>query len=138
MNLDLLWRRIGANEQKVAEAEHLIVPGENYRLTASQEQALAQLDGWFRGGARAALLQAPTGAGKTAVEFRLVVSEFLARQAPWCLSRAHAATCCASTWPTSGRGSPARRCVSRSCTAAWLRATARGSWPPSPRASCQS
>lgn len=82
MNQDLLWRRIAANEQRVAEQEGLVKPGENYRLTAGQEAALASLEGWFRGGSRAALLQAPTGAGKTAVEFRLAVSEFLARQAP--------------------------------------------------------
>lgn len=82
MNQDLLWRRIAANEQRVAEQEGLVGPGENYRLTAGQEQALAQLEDWFRGGTRAALLQAPTGAGKTAVAFRLAVSEFLARQAP--------------------------------------------------------
>jgi transcription-repair coupling factor (superfamily II helicase) len=82
MNQDLLWRRIATNEQRVAEQEHLVQPGENYRLTSGQEKALADLEGWFRGGSRAALLQAPTGAGKTAVEFRLAVSEFLARQAP--------------------------------------------------------
>lgn len=82
MNQDLLWRRIAANEQQVAEREQLVRPGENYRLTGSQEQALTELDGWYRGGARAAMLVAPTGAGKTAVEFRLAVGEFLARQLP--------------------------------------------------------
>lgn len=82
MNQDLLWRRIATNEQAVAEREQLVRPGENYRLTGSQEQALAQLDAWYRGGARSAMLVAPTGAGKTAVEFRLAVAEFLSRQAP--------------------------------------------------------
>jgi transcription-repair coupling factor (superfamily II helicase) len=82
MNQDLLWRRIGTNEQQVAERERLVKPGENYRLTGSQQQALTQLEGWYRGGGRAGMLVAPTGAGKTAVEFRLAVGEFLARQAP--------------------------------------------------------
>jgi RecG-like helicase len=82
MNQDLLWRRIGANEQAVAERERLVKPGENYRLTTSQQQALNQLETWYRGGNRAGMLVAPTGAGKTAVEFRLAVGEFLARQAP--------------------------------------------------------
>ncbi|MDB5100005.1 MAG: transcription-repair coupling factor [Cyanobacteria bacterium RYN_339] len=82
MNQDLLWRRIGANEQLVAERENLVKPGENYRLTGSQQQAVEQLEGWYRGGGRGGMLVAPTGAGKTAVEFRLAVGEFLARQAP--------------------------------------------------------
>ena len=82
MNQDLLWRRIGTNEQTVAEKENLVQPGENYKLTGAQDEALAQLDGWYRGGARTALLVAPTGAGKTAVEFRLAVTEYLARRAP--------------------------------------------------------
>lgn len=82
MNQDLLWRRIAANEQRVAELEGLVKPGENYRLTGGQEAALVSLEDWFRTGSRAALLHAPTGAGKTAVEFRLAVAQFLARQAP--------------------------------------------------------
>jgi RecG-like helicase len=82
MNQDLLWRRIYTNEQAVAEREKLVRPGDNYKLTPSQEGAVAQLEDWFRQGHRAALLEAPTGAGKTAVEFRLAVSEFLRRQAP--------------------------------------------------------
>ena len=82
MNQDLLWRRIAANEQRVAELENLVKPGENYRLTPGQDAALASLEGWFRGANRTALLHAPTGAGKTAVEFRLAVSEFHARQQP--------------------------------------------------------
>lgn len=82
MNQDLLWRRIGVNEQHVAESEGLLAPGAHYRLTAGQELALTELDGWYREGVRAALLQAPTGSGKTAVEFRLAVGQFLARQAP--------------------------------------------------------
>lgn len=82
MNQDLLWRRVYANEQAVAEREKLVQPGENYHLTPAQESAIATLEEAFRGGARAALLQAPTGAGKTAVEFRLAVSEFLRHQQP--------------------------------------------------------
>lgn len=82
MNQDLLWRRIHANEQTVAMDERLVRPGENYKLTTSQDKALEQLETCYGSGARAALLHAPTGAGKTAVEFRLAVSEFLRRQAP--------------------------------------------------------
>lgn len=82
MNQDLLWRRILANEQAVAEREKLVRPGENYKLTGSQEKALTALETCYGGGSRAALLHAPTGAGKTAVEFRLAVTEFLRRQAP--------------------------------------------------------
>jgi RecG-like helicase len=82
VNQDLLWRRIAANEQAVAEREKLVKPGENYRLTPGQNQALDVLATCYGGGARSALLHAPTGAGKTAVEFRLAVAEFLRRQAP--------------------------------------------------------
>jgi RecG-like helicase len=82
LNQDLLWRRIATNEQAVAEREGLVRPGENYRLTASQHRAIDELDAWFRGGARSALLHAPTGAGKTAVAFHVAVGEFLARQQP--------------------------------------------------------
>lgn len=82
MNQELLWRRIYANEQKVAQEDGLIGQSEHYRLTGAQDRALTDLEGWFAQGARAALLEAPTGAGKTAVEFRLAVSEFLRRQAP--------------------------------------------------------
>jgi RecG-like helicase len=82
MNQDLLWRRIYQNEQSVALAEKLVRPGENYRLTGGQEHALTSLNEWYDQGVKNALLQAPTGAGKTAVEFRVAVSEFLRRQAP--------------------------------------------------------
>lgn len=82
MNQDLLWRRIYQNEQTVALQEKLVRPGENYRLTAGQEQALAALAQWYDQGLKSALLQAPTGAGKTAVQFRLAVAEFLRRQSP--------------------------------------------------------
>lgn len=82
MNQDLLWRRIYANEQQVALQEGLVKAGQNYRLTNAQEQALATLDQWYAQGSRAALLEAPTGAGKTAVEFRLAIAEFLRRQLP--------------------------------------------------------
>ncbi|MFP5503830.1 MAG: DEAD/DEAH box helicase, partial [Candidatus Sericytochromatia bacterium] len=82
MNQELLWRRIYANEQKVAQEEGLVGPGENYRLTGAQDRALADLEGWYAQGARAGLLEAPTGSGKTAVEFRLAVSEFLRTHKP--------------------------------------------------------
>ncbi|HEY9722976.1 MAG TPA: helicase-related protein [Oscillatoriaceae cyanobacterium] len=82
MNQDLLWRRVYANEQAVAEREKLVRAGEIYHLTPAQESAIATLEDAVRGGARAMLLQAPTGSGKTAVEFRLAVSEFLRRQQP--------------------------------------------------------
>ncbi|MEB3197603.1 MAG: helicase-related protein [Candidatus Sericytochromatia bacterium] len=82
MNQVLLWRRIEENEQRVAEEEGLVAPGERYALMAAQTEALKVLSGWLRGGARNVLLQAPTGAGKTAVAFHLAVAEFLARREP--------------------------------------------------------
>jgi transcription-repair coupling factor (superfamily II helicase) len=82
MNQDLLWRRIAANEQAVAVRDGLVRAGENYKLTAAQQRATDLVEGWLRGGARSALLHAPTGAGKTAVAFRVAVGEFLARQQP--------------------------------------------------------
>ena len=82
MNQDLLWRRIATNEQAVAERENLVRPGENYKLTPGQDKALETLEACYGGGGRSALLHAPTGAGKTAVEFRTAVAEFLRRQSP--------------------------------------------------------
>ncbi|MEB3285215.1 MAG: helicase-related protein [Candidatus Sericytochromatia bacterium] len=81
MNQDVLWQRIAANEQKVAEAEALVRPGHLYQLTEAQTKAIADLDQAFRDGAVAALLHAPTGAGKTAVEFHLLVRESLRQRA---------------------------------------------------------
>lgn len=82
MNQDVLWQRIAANEQAVALAEGLVAPGEAYQLTEAQNLAIAGLSDALRGGARAALLHAPTGAGKTAVEFHLAVRETLRLRAP--------------------------------------------------------
>lgn len=94
MNQDQFWRRVHANEQAVAEKERLVGPGENYRLTGAQERAIADIEGWLaegerqgrpagsQGGSRGALLEAPTGAGKTAVEFRVALGALLRRQVP--------------------------------------------------------
>ena len=82
MNQDLVWQRIAVNEQAVALREGLVEAGQRYQLTAAQVEALGGLDAAFREGARAALLKAPTGAGKTAVEFHLAVRESLRRRGP--------------------------------------------------------
>lgn len=82
MNQDVLWQCIGANEQSVAVTEGLVAPGHLYQLTGAQKTAIAGVTEALRGGAQSVLLHAPTGAGKTSVEFHVAVREALRLRGP--------------------------------------------------------
>lgn len=82
MNQLTVWKRVEVNVQAVAEAEGLIPPGAAFALTPDQDAAVKALTRHFGQGERAALLLAPTGAGKTEVAFRVALAAFLRTRKP--------------------------------------------------------
>lgn len=78
MSHDRIRQAIAQAEQATAVAEGLVPPGGTYQLTPDQEAAVEALCQAFEAGERAALLEAPTGSGKTAVAFRVLIERKLA------------------------------------------------------------
>lgn len=82
MNQLTVWKRVEANVQAVAVAEGLIPKGSAFALTPDQDAAVKTLTAHFGAGERAAILLAPTGAGKTEVAFRVALAAFLRTRKP--------------------------------------------------------
>ncbi|HTW86130.1 MAG TPA: DEAD/DEAH box helicase [Candidatus Sulfotelmatobacter sp.] len=72
------WARIDQNCQRVALTHELIQPGERFRLTVDQRNAVLALAEGLDEGHYEFLLKAPTGSGKTEVLMRTLVDTVLA------------------------------------------------------------
>ena len=77
-----MWNRIESNCQTVAENQHLVKEGEEFRLTGDQERALASLNEMAESKTKRLLLKAPTGSGKTEIMMRLGVSKYVNTSRP--------------------------------------------------------
>lgn len=76
-----IWTQIEKNSQEVAERNELVQPGEKFKLTDDQVDAIEWLNDKLEGAKRTDryLLKAPTGSGKTEVFFRVSIEQAVER-----------------------------------------------------------
>lgn len=79
---EAILKTIEANVQQSALQHNLIEEGETFALTPDQERAIEQVLALREEGIENILIKAPTGSGKTEVEFRVAVQEYLKNKRP--------------------------------------------------------
>lgn len=77
MTKDSVWQKLGENVQRVAEAEELVQPGQQFALTKHQQHAIPEVVKRLGEGKKRILLKAPTGSGKTEVSLRVALTTIL-------------------------------------------------------------
>ncbi len=77
MTTEKVWTILHENTQRVAEDNELVPPGQQFRLTDHQTQAISELGQRLAEGDKRILLKAPTGSGKTEVFMRVAVGQVL-------------------------------------------------------------
>lgn len=82
LNSEAILKTIEENVQQAAVAHHLVEEGETFSLTADQQNGIEKILAMREEGNDNILLKAPTGSGKTEVEFRVAVQEYLRSQKP--------------------------------------------------------
>ena len=77
MTSEQVWATLQDNVQRVAEDNELVQPGQLFRLTDHQTEAIAELGQRLHEGDKRILLKAPTGSGKTEVFMRTAIAQVL-------------------------------------------------------------